>query len=229
MQKNEMTRIIDATYLPVYTSDDPITILDETNLDELRDSFKFACRHKFRSFCTYPFLIPMIQSTVCPITLSIVENFPAGSKNTIRKIIDIGDIREKARAASRFEIDWVLNPFCHRAIREIDLINESEVWKDINFKFILSIEDRTRPDVLTLIRKLNEFECTIKTSTGRESNKWTFKQKLDYVHWMRLQTKHPFKISGGIKMAEEIEQYKTAAGPDTIFGVSINTLKAWDL
>lgn len=225
MNKTSLSKIIDATYLPRYTDYNPITILDETNLTELRESFQFACRHRFRSFCTYPFLAPMIQASVCPITLSLVEDFPLGDKGYIEKIADIGELRNIGKMSSRYEIDWVLSPSYHNACTELDLIKKGHFHRSANFKIIVELGTRPMQDIIYMLPELEQM-AYIKTNTGRDRN-IDFKEKIELVKLLRTHTKHPLKISGSIKSPEQIEAYFDIAGEKTIFGVSISTLKEW--
>lgn len=219
-----IAKITDLTYLPTIND-----FGDDLNIEELNKVANFCKKNKFRSFCTYTSFVPYLEMHLPKITCVI--DFPKGLKSPAKKLMDIGIAFETCKSkASSSEIDIVLN----REEPIVELLNyEEAIVQDLMpYKLIIDLYERDQQDIVDIIKTLKIYSgpSYIKTSTGRESRDISFTERLSKVKWLKetmgKEGLHlPIKVSGKVSCTQQMLLYKEAAGEDTIFGISYNSIK----
>lgn len=218
---------IEIAYLPDLK--DEQEILDIADLRILNEAYQWSMDHKVRSFCTYLGLIPYIQAKNYITRLVPVIDFPNGDSNTENKIFMAGISYDACKKSSASEIDVVLNSDLELAIKDLAQFTKSKTNKFIPIKYIIELGIRSKDDIKSLLIYLSGYNCKfIKTNTGKK-NSMCFAEKLELVRWLRDETDLPIKVSGGVNSFKEMEEYIKVAGDNTIFGVSYEKIKNWEL
>lgn len=228
---NKLISKVDVTYLPKFTKE---TILDDINLDDLNQGYKFARDNNARAFCTFHFLVPFIEAENYTTTIASVIDFPDGDRSSEEKVFMAGQAYEIGKKASCSEIDVVLCSSHSAAIEDMLSMEIANVPDLMVLKYIIELGIRPEKDIINLLKffdvevqKDSVMHCDyIKTNTGRHNNP-TFKEKLEQVEWLRNYTNLPLKIAGGIKSWKEIEDYEDKIVGDKIYGVSFDKIKDW--
>ncbi len=222
---------IDVTYLPITT---PETMLDDIDLNTLNQAYQYCIEYKARSFCTYPSLIPFIESKNYITPLCAVVDFPDGTETPEYKIRQAAQAYEICKKSSSSELDIVLNPCLSMAIEDLLCLEIAKFYKDIKIKYILELGVRPNDEIEEILRFFDPLTVGtslihtnyIKTNTGRK-NKPSFNEKIKQVEWLRSKTDLPMKIAGGISSWNEIEAYEREISGEKIYGVSFDKIKDW--
>jgi deoxyribose-phosphate aldolase len=226
---NNLIKKIEVAYLPTLQHD---SLLDDVNLQELNEAYKFSVKYKFRSFCTYLYLIPFVKSSgnirFCPVI-----SFPEGTDNSQTKLFDAGRAYELCKTSLSSEIDVVLHPELGQAIEDLHSFDIAKINDKMGIKYILELGHRKQSDIVGLLnlfhhKSLNKYSCRyVKTNTGKKGE-ISFKDKLNLVEWLRGHTDIPIKVSGNVNSFSEMDEYIKVAGNNTIFGVSYNKITGWE-
>ncbi len=211
-------RFIDLAYLPI--REDSLDI----NIEELNYAYDFACRHKFRGFCTYPQYISFLSTNRYTAKLIPVVDFPNGEMSPEEKMFDVGRSYEICKRGYSSEVDVVLNPNTKVAIEDFWSLALGKINDKMNVKPIIGLGFRKQEEILGLLEEFHEFPdqlSYIKTNTGKEGT-ISFNDKLALVKWLRSKTELPLKVSGGVETKEQIDAYRKVAGTDLLFGMGFS-------
>lgn len=231
----DLIRRIEVTYLPHIKN-----AMDDVDLNELNEGYRFAIKCHAKSFATYSFLIPFLDEFIYDGEVPIcgVVDFPYGTSSSEQKLIEAAFVVERAKKlSSASSVDIVLNPKSYNAaLNDILCFSSGKLDSIINIKPIIELGVRPEKDIKELIKILDTEHSQLslpilkirylKTNTGR-MNSPTFEEKMQQVKWLRRHTTLPLKISGGINTLKEIQQYEQEIEGSNIYGVGYNKVKTW--